>query len=118
MSVGHSHSHRRRLPTHGRRDRRRDIDLLLIWDPASRQRVAQRVQRRIARIERRRAELAAGPREVVVRLDTHGAGEGMHGQRSGRLYVRPPEAGQPSRFVFEALERQEREAAEAIIRGR
>ena len=102
MSVGHAHSHRPRRPTH----RSRDVDLTTLSLDA-RERAIDRVARRQVRLRRRRAEVAASPREVIVQVPGL-IGRPIAGQRSGAIFV----GGGPSRFVAEALVRQAREAAE------
>jgi len=97
MPVGHAHSHRPRRATH----QTRDVDLTQLGGLAA-SRLVDRAQRRQVRIERRRQQLAAGPREVIVQVPV--------------LRERPPKGqffvgGGPSRWVREALVRQMLEAA-------
>lgn len=100
MPVGHAHSHRPRRPTH----RSRDIDLT--WLSQERVPALDRAARRQLRLRRRQAEVAAGPRQVVVQVPGL-SGRPIAGQRQGRFGV----VGGPSRFVLDALLRQAVEAA-------
>ena len=101
MSVGHAHSHRPRRPTH----RSRDVDLTGLGLDA-RERALDQAARRQIRLQRRRAEVAAGPRQVVVQVPGL-SGRPIAGQRQGRFSV----GGGLSRFVLDALVRRAREAA-------
>lgn len=105
MSAGHRHSRRPRRPTH----QTRDVDLTQL-DGMAAARALDRAQRRMVRLERRRAQVAAGPQPAVVVLPIARA------RPSGMRRAAAGTTG-PSRWVREALVRQALAAAEAARRG-